>query len=299
MKSPEETSENGDEESRDQGISERDRRPSIPSVFQSGPEPKLHLVKSTAKLQEEDGTHATGERRISETLYYLERIDALEAKLRFMTEDSIAVAKRSAEQAECTSSERLLAERDEKIGLLMLEGEKLSQVEMKHLSAIKKLRLKSIEDEKSLRAARTQLDEAYRTSNGLRDQLQYVESASTKDASSQDPLETANLLRESQAENARLSTRLEQLQTRLATSNASDPLENVNKLRSQLNAEQKRTSELENALAATETSTAVSEDHLKRHLQDLQNTADREKERARLAEVDLRRELQVRGSGER
>ena len=89
-------------------------------------------------------------RRQEETHEYLEKIDALQSKLQYLSKEAAEVAKTKISTSEPDSLERKLAQRDEQIALLMEEGHKLSQIELKHMSTIKKLRAKGGEDDKCL-----------------------------------------------------------------------------------------------------------------------------------------------------
>lgn len=93
-------------------------------------------------------------RRQQETHEYLERIDALQAKLQYLTRETAEIAKRAASEATPGSFDQKLAKKDEQIALLIEEGQKLSQTELKHMSIIKKLRMKGNEDEASVAEAK-------------------------------------------------------------------------------------------------------------------------------------------------
>ena len=107
---------------------------------------KLHEDDSKAR-QEEIHTH-------------LERIDALEAKLQYFTKSAAEAAQRAASQAPVGSLERKLAEKEKQLALLMEEGQKLSKTELKHLTAIKRLQAKALEDEKLRTELKRKLESA-------------------------------------------------------------------------------------------------------------------------------------------
>ena len=88
--------------------------------------------------------------RQEETHGYLEKIDALQANLQYLSKEAAEIAKTNISNSEPNTSERKIAQRDEQIALLMEEGHKLSQMELKHMGIIKKLRLKSSADDKCL-----------------------------------------------------------------------------------------------------------------------------------------------------
>src|SRR5699024_3382921 len=68
---------------------------------------------------------------------------------KYLAKDAAESAKQAAASAESGSVEKQLREKDEKIALLLEEGQKLSKSEMDHRTALKKLRLQLIENSKS------------------------------------------------------------------------------------------------------------------------------------------------------
>lgn len=79
---------------------------------------------------------------------YIERIDSLEAKLLYLSKTAAESARKTAASLPSGSADRKLAEKDEKIALLMEEGQKLAGGEAKYRAIIKKLRLQVAENEK-------------------------------------------------------------------------------------------------------------------------------------------------------
>lgn len=81
---------------------------------------------------------------------YIELVDALESKLQFLAHEATESARKSAAQASPGSVHKLLSEKDEKIALLMSEGQTLTSTEQKHRRLIKKLRLKAVDDDEAI-----------------------------------------------------------------------------------------------------------------------------------------------------
>ena len=75
-----------------------------------------------------------------ELLPYVEKIDALQSKLQYLSHEAADSAQQAAAAAPAGSAEQKMAEKDEKIALLLEEGQALSKNEMKHLAIIKTLR---------------------------------------------------------------------------------------------------------------------------------------------------------------
>lgn len=89
-------------------------------------------------------------RQQEEIQEYVERIDTLQAKLQYLSKNATEAAKKSKAAAPSGSVEWKLAEKDEKIALLMEEGRKLSTSEQKFRTAIRKLRVQLTDNEKQL-----------------------------------------------------------------------------------------------------------------------------------------------------
>jgi myosin heavy subunit len=112
--------------------------------------PNGHAIPRTpAELEAELNTmRQTEKQRQDEIHAYMEKIDALQAKLSYLANETVAAAKAANASTEANADQKTVAEKDERIALLMEEGEKLSKSEMKHLQTIKKLRTQKTEDDK-------------------------------------------------------------------------------------------------------------------------------------------------------
>lgn len=103
---------------------------------------------------------------------YMEKIDALQAKLSYLANSTVAAAKTANASPDTSTIEKQLAEKDEQIALLMQEGEKLSKAELKHLQTIKKQRAQRLEDDKSNGEAKRKWE---KVEAGLRQKLKALE----------------------------------------------------------------------------------------------------------------------------
>lgn len=79
---------------------------------------------------------------------YVERVDSLESKLQYLAKSAAESAQKTANAAPSGSMESKLAGKDEKIALLMEEGQKLATGEQKYRTIIKKLRQQLADSEK-------------------------------------------------------------------------------------------------------------------------------------------------------
>ncbi|KAG6297507.1 hypothetical protein E4U46_006500 [Claviceps purpurea] len=117
------------------------------------------------------------DRHQEEIREHLERIDSLESKLQYLSKTATETAKTAVSSAPSGSPEQKLAEKDEKIALLMEEGQKLSANEHKLRTTTKKLRALLGENEKQLVDLKTRRDKAISDAEALRARLDGSEEA--------------------------------------------------------------------------------------------------------------------------
>ena len=110
-------------------------------------------------------------RQQEEIQEYVEQIDSLQSKLQYLSRKEAESAKKAAQAAPSGSAEKKIAERDEKIALLMEEGQKLSSTEGKFRATIKRLRQQMAENEKAAEALRKDKEKAVADANSLRERL--------------------------------------------------------------------------------------------------------------------------------
>lgn len=130
--------------------------------------PDSDLEAELARLRALEST------RQEEMYMYLEKIDALQSKLTYLANSTVAAAK-EANASSATSSDVTLAEKDQKIALLMQEGEKLSRTELRHLQTIKKLRTQSAEETRTAAEVKRKLDLAESLEKDLKQKLRKAE----------------------------------------------------------------------------------------------------------------------------
>lgn len=115
------------------------------------------------------------QRQQEEIQGYVERVDSLQAKLQYLSKTAADTAKKTAGSAPSGSMERKLAEKDEKIALLMEEGGKLSSAEQKFRMTIRKLRQQMAEHEKQTEDLKKARDKAMGDAESLRKRLDSAE----------------------------------------------------------------------------------------------------------------------------
>lgn len=233
-------------------------------------------------------------RRQEETHVYLERIDALQSKLQYLTKEAAEIAKTAKSEADYGSVEDKLATKDEKIALLLEEGHKLSQTELKHMSIIKKLRAKATDDEKRIAEANRLSDRHEKAAREAQERAKRAEEAEKRALEQArslprlvDDLETMRADRDAQ------DALIQDLQTQLADATSAARQAEEKAQTEALEAEKKRTADLADELSTVKNEKELAERQYQTELRELQEKSEREKERARVAELERQGEQNV------
>lgn len=133
--------------------------------------------ESTVLSDEVEQLKASHQQEVQE---YVERIDSLESKLQYLAKSAAESAQKSANAAPSGSMESKLAGKDEKIALLMEEGQKLATGEQKYRTIIKKLRQQIAESEKQNEGLKKTKDKAAADADALRKRLNSSEEKETR-----------------------------------------------------------------------------------------------------------------------
>ena len=245
--------------------------------------------KSIEQLRSDNETAEL--RRQQETHEYLERIDALQAKLQYLTREAAEIAKNAALEAKPGSADQKLAKKDEQIALLIEEGQKLSQTELKHMSIIKKLRAKASEDEKSVAEARRVAEKHQRLAREASEKARRAEMAeklASERAKNLPKLEKD--LESIRAERDANDTLVRDLQMQLSdvTSAAKEAEEKANA--EELEREKLHSSDLADELSNLRVEKELAEKALQNELRELREKAEREKERQKVAAIERQAE---------
>lgn len=246
-----------------------------------------------ARLDLMQADHAQAEADRQEEMHiYLERIDALQAKLTYLANETVAAAKEANASAGSSTTEKLLAEKDERIALLMEEGEKLSKSEMKHLQTIKSLRSKAAQADKGTTDLRKKLERAEKSESELKSKLRRSEVAErranekTKQiAIIEKQVEELRVDRENAAELVRgLTTQLKEAKEKtarieaLATSRASET-------------DKSKIASLENELEDAQIEKRLAEDRAAGEIKKAREDAERQREKLAVRELELKNEM--------
>jgi ribosomal protein L25 (general stress protein Ctc) len=245
-----------------------------------------------AQLQAE---HKAAETRRQEELHlYIERIDALQSKLKYLAKEAAESARKAAANAEPGSVEKQLREKDEKIALLFEEGQKLSKSEMDHRTAIKKLRQQLADNSK------IQMETKKRTEKLERDLANFEARAKRAEAAEKRANESLSsqtkVARDLEAvtnERNALSQTVQEMKAQLARAVARAEAAEAKATSDALEKEKQRTAQLEEELSSVKIEREINEEKLRREVADLKEGIEQEKEKARILEAELKGEQSV------
>ncbi|KND90348.1 Protein sgm1 [Tolypocladium ophioglossoides CBS 100239] len=223
---------------------------------------------------------------------YVERIDSLQSKLQYLSKSATESARKAASSAPSGSLERKLAEKDEKIALLMEEGQKLSSTEQKFRTTIKKLRIQMTEHEKQVEELKKSRDKSVSDAESLRNRLNGAEG--TEKRQDETRKATAALQKEIDAlkkekmKNDEAYRRLEQDMKTKAEQAETASAEALSKA---LAAEREKQKELEDANAALRADKESLTDKARQENIEWREKLERAVERGRTVEHELKLEL--------
>lgn len=225
---------------------------------------------------------------------YVERIDALEAKLQFLAREATDSARKAALAAPAGGVEKKLAEKDQQILQLMEEGKNLASTDHKHRALVKKLRTTLGENEKELSTLRAAREKSDRETENLRsrarraDELEKTHDDIQKRLS-QTQKELGTLRPEVRSKDSTIAELRAQLQA--ATEQADAMSAKVN---TQAREQDKRQiADLEEEVAALKIEKNLAADRAKAQAAELREKAERAGERTRALEIELKAEVQV------
>ena len=246
-------------------------------------------------LEQMQADYETSElRRQEETHEYLERIDALQSKLQYLTKEAAGIAKTALSEASLGSVEQRLAAKDEKIALLLEEGQKLSQTELKHMSIIKKLRAKSTEDEKKLTDIKSTLEKEEKVTRDLRERTKRAEAAERRALEANKTLLQLEKDLDSVKNDRDIKAALVQdLQAQLSDATSLAREEAGKAQEEALTWERKVSGALKEEVAQLKSERDSSERQHQNEIRGLRDNLERTKERMRLAEIEQQGERSV------
>ncbi|KAK7205676.1 TATA element modulatory factor 1 TATA binding-domain-containing protein [Myxozyma melibiosi] len=219
----------------------------------------------------------------------LGRISILEEKVKYLSSQLLDYTHKNRQTG---AIDKRLAEKDEKIGLLMQEGEQLSKNELRHMSLIKKLRLAERESERAVSDAQKRQERAEKEASELRDRLRKANEIERKQS------ERIRLLAKSDSEvdilkreRDSLKATISNLREELAHANllAEDAISKVQS--DALEKERARADGLQRELDEFKAEQAMERERFALEKFNLQSKMDREAERAKTREHELKEEI--------
>jgi hypothetical protein len=244
---------------------------------------RLHADHKAAESQWQEEIHG-----------YIERIDALQSKLKYLAKDAAESAKTAAANATPGSAQKTLLEKDEKIALLLEEGQKLSKSEMDHRTVIKKLRQQLTENTKAQTEMKKRMDKLERDAVNSEARAKRAEAAEKRvtESLSSHIKSTKDLEAVINERNA-LSQTVQEMKSQLnrAISRAEDAETKANS--DALEQEKRQAAELDEELSNLKIERDISEEKSKKAISELQEKIEQERERARMLEAELKGEQSV------
>lgn len=246
-------------------------------------------------IEQMQSDYETSELRRQEEIHdYLERIDALQSKLHYLTREAAEIAKNAASEAKPKSDEQKLATKDEKIALLIEEGQKLAQTELKHMIIIKKLRAKSTDDDQHLADTKKSLEKYEKTAREAQERAKRAEAAERRAVDRSKTLpkiekELENIKYDRDAKDSLVHDLQSQLSDAMSLARAEEGKAQAEALE----AERRITADLKEEILSLKTERDLAERHYQSETRDLKDKIERDKERARIAEIERQGEQSV------
>lgn len=261
------------------------------------------LAESDVKIPEEyekvieqlRSDHEAAElRRQEETHTYLEQIDAMQSKLQYLTKEAAEIAKSSSAEAKPGSVEHKIATKDEKIALLIEEGQKLSQTELKHMSIIKRLRAKAGEDDRTVAESKRTIEKYQQAAKEAQDRAKRAELEEKRAAERVKSLTKVEMeLESARADRDAKDTLIQDLQIQLSQATSAVKEAEVRANAEALESEKRRAADLADELSTIKAEKELVEKQHQNELRELREKAEREKERARVAEIERQGEQNI------
>lgn len=260
------------------------------------PESDVKIPEESEKVIEQlRSDHEAAElRRQEETHTYLEQIDAMQSKLQYLTKEAAEIAKSSSAEAKPGSVEHKIATKDEKIALLIEEGQKLSQTELKHMSIIKRLRAKAGEDDRAVAESKRTIEKYHQAAKEAQDRAKRAELAEKRAAERVKLLSRVEKdLGSARADRDAKDTLIQDLQVQLSQATSAAKEAEVKANAEALKSEKRRAADLADELSTIKAEKELAEKQYLNELRELREKAEREKERARVAEIERQGEQNI------
>ncbi|TVY37717.1 TATA element modulatory factor [Lachnellula subtilissima] len=225
---------------------------------------------------------------------YIERIDALQSKLQYLAKESVEAARKASSAAPAGSLEKKLADKEQQVALLMEEGQSLSKKELTHMTTIKKLRAKIQENNKEISEAKSNQEKAEKDAASVTQRLKRAQASERQLGEKQKQIaqlqrDVESLKSERDAKDSAISDLRQQLEEA-----ATQEKEAENKRANEaLDVERRKVADLEEDLANLSIEKSLVSDRSQSQIRELREKMDKDAERARAAELEMKTEQQM------
>ncbi|KKK13590.1 hypothetical protein ARAM_005388 [Aspergillus rambellii] len=283
-----------------QDMEEPDPLPASKEAAQMTTGSPVEVIRSSSNDDDDTSAQLEGdnngpESQLQEEIHgYIERIDALQSKLKYLAQEAAESARNAAATAEPGSIDRQLREKDQKIALLLEEGQKLSKAEMDHRAVMKKLRQQLVENSKIQTEAKKKGDRLERDLANVEARAKRAEAAEKRaNVSLSAQMKVSRDLEAVTAERNALSQTVQEMKGQLARAVARADTAEAKAQSDALEQGKYRANQLEEELSSAKIEREINEEKLKREISSLRETIEQEKERARVLEAELKGEQSV------
>lgn len=244
---------------------------------------QLKLDAENFELQRQDEVHE-----------YVEKIDALQSKLQYLSKESAEAARVASGAAPSGSLEKKLADKDEQIALLMEEGRKLSKKELTHMTTIKKLRAKIQENGKDVIDATASREKAEKELTIVAEKLKRAEAFEKRLAERQKQVTQLQKERDSfKSDRDARDTVIAGLKRQLEEAASQEKQAEAKAASEALEAATKRAKDLEDDLANAKIEKNLASDRAQAQIKELREKIDKDAEKARMVDLETKNELQM------
>ncbi|KAK9466594.1 TATA element modulatory factor 1 TATA binding-domain-containing protein [Lipomyces arxii] len=246
------------------------------------------ITSATAAVDQSDSLRAELAQKQEELSSSVNRVTILEEKIKYLSNELLDYTQKRTQ----TNIDKKLAEKDEKIALLLLEGETLSKQELKHMTTIKRLRAAEREGERIVQDAKKRQEKAEKEAIELREKLRKASEIERKQS------ERIRILAKSESEvdilkreQDLLKSTITDLRNDLAKANLVAD-EAVQRAQSELlEKERKRANDLEQQLESLKAEQAMDKEKYTHETYNLESKLSRESDRSKARERELREEI--------
>lgn len=280
-------------------------RPTVPGSRSSMDASTTQVTETTAAqkdsvdyealLKQVQSDYETSELQRQEEMHdYVERIDALQAKLQYLAKESAEAARKASNAAPSGSLEKKLADKDEQVALLMEEGQKLSKKELTHLSTIKKLRARIQQDNKDLMDAKSKQERAEKDAAFANERLRKAEGSERRVNEKQRQIHQLQKDIDSlKSERDSRDSTIASLKRQLDDAAAEEKKAEAKATNEALVAERRKANDLEEDVANLKIEKSLLGDRLQAQIKELKEKIDKDAERSRMLELEAKSEQQM------